>query len=179
MEPSSPYTINIKDLTELPKCIICHGTIQDNAAYDLSYNLYCSCKFNYHQQCYEQWINLIKSEKCLICRNDISMNFIHSIPFYLDNSRNSVRRRASFTTINIGQMSPRTRHQYGIPFMYSPRRMTTLDTFANYICCRRLHRPNRYVNDIINGLDIIVVFVCGFLIVLAVVILIIIFNHKF
>ncbi len=175
----SPYTIKIKTLSELSKCIICHGTIQDNGAYDLSSNCYCSCKFNYHQQCYEQWINLIKSENCLICRKDISMNFIHSIPFYLDNSRNSVRRRTSFTTIDIGRMSPRTRHQYGIPFMYSPRRISTLDTFANYICCKPLHRPNSYVNDIMNGLDIIVLFVCIFLIIGGLTTVLIIYNSRF
>jgi|UniRef100_A0A6C0IR00 hypothetical protein len=155
---NSPYTIKVKDLS---KCIICHSTVLDNGSYDLSINNYCSCRFNYHAQCYEQWINLTKNENCLMCRQDISFNYIHLKPFYIDNSRNiSI---TSFATIDIRYMSPRTRYLAGVPFMYEPRPITNLDRFSNYICCKKIQRPNAYVNEMVDNLDIIILVICVFL----------------
>jgi len=156
---SSPYTIQIKNLDDLPTCIICHQNIQDNAALDISSNTYCDCRFYFHHSCYEKWINLTRNQSCIICKTDISMNFINSIPFYLDNSRNVIRNRRNFNSLDINNMSPRTRHRYGIPFSYRHRQHNLVDHCFNYVCCK--HRPfnrnNPYVDEIINNLEGIVI----------------------
>ena len=116
----SSYVINFDEEEDIPFCIICQENMVENASHTLTYNEYCSCKFHYHQMCYEKWINLVKQKQCLICRQDISMNFILTKPFdqNIPTPQIITRRRPSF--INIALMSPRSRHRYGIPFMYNP-----------------------------------------------------------
>lgn len=149
------YVVNFKTEEDIPFCIICQETIIENASHDLSYNEFCPCKFHYHQLCYEKWINLVKNEKCLICRKDISMNFIFTNPF---NKKTNVitRRRPSF--INITTMSPRTRYRYGIPWMYTPRRINIFDRLCNTLSCNYTEQHNTNVDWMFENFDCIVVF---------------------
>lgn len=161
---SSPYVIDVKNLDDLPTCIICHQNIQDNAALDISSNTYCDCRFYFHQSCYEKWINLTRNQSCIICKTDISMNFIHFKPFYLDNSSNVIRNHTNFTSLDIRNMSPRSRYRYGIPFAYQPRTLTTLDNLFNYVCCKPLNNTNPYLDSFLENLEgIIVVLFIGFI----------------
>ena len=85
------------------------------------------------------------------------MNFIHYKPFYLDNSSNVIRNRRNFTSLDIRNMSPRSRYRYGIPFSYQPRRLTTIDNLLNYVCCKPLNNTNPYLDSFIENLDTILV----------------------
>ena len=175
---SSPYIVEIKNLDDLPTCIICHQNIQDNAALDISSNTYCDCRFYFHQPCYEKWINLTRNQSCIICKTDISMNFIYTTPFNLDNSNNMIRNRRNFNSLDINNMSPRTRHRYGIPFSYTHRPHNFIDDCFNYLCCRPrpFTRNNPYVDDIIENLEGMVVVLLVSFVSAAIVIAIIVFT---
>jgi len=145
----SPYLINIKEEEDIPFCIICQENIVENASHTLTYNEYCSCKFHYHQMCYEKWVNLVKQKQCLICRQDISMNFLVTTPFDQNRPPSQIitTRRPSF--INIAMMSPTTRYRHGIPFMYNPRRISNLDR-----CCNVLSRkPEEQLNPTVDWIQ--------------------------
>ncbi len=127
------YVINFENKEDIPFCIICQESILESATPEIISNELCSCNFHYHQLCYEKWINLVKQKQCLMCRKDISMNFLYTSPFDASNNITTVQRRAPF--INIALMSPRTRYRYGIPFMYQPRRVNIIDRIFNAIIC--------------------------------------------
>lgn len=152
----SSYVINFEEEEDIPFCIICQENMVENASHSLTYNEYCSCKFHYHQMCYEKWINLVKQKQCLICRQDISMNFILTTPF--DENRPVPQiittRRPSF--INIALMSPRTRYRYGIPFMYNPRRISNLDRLCNILSCQPEEQLNQGVDWIQEHYDCVI-----------------------
>ena len=116
---------------------------------------------------FNKLINLTRNQSCIICKTDISMNFIHYKPFYLDNSSNVIRNRRNirnFTSLDIQNMSPRTRYRYGIPFTYQPRRLTVTDNLLNYICCKPLNNTNPYLDSFFENLDtILVVLFIGFI----------------
>tara|TARA_B110000008_G_scaffold214476_1_gene213632 strand:+ start:604 stop:1128 length:525 start_codon:yes stop_codon:yes gene_type:complete len=147
----SSYVINLEEEEDIPFCIICQENMIENASHTLTYNDYCTCKFHYHQMCYEKWINLVKQKQCLICRNDISMNFLLTKPFDEIRSNSITRRRPSF--INVAMMSPRTRHRYGIPFMYNPRRISYLDRICNILSCQEEHQLNPVVDWLQDNYD--------------------------
>ena len=122
--------------------------INKNATTEVIDNSLCSCKFGYHQLCYEKWINLVREKQCLICRNDISMNFLYTIPFDASRNRITTQRRPPF--VNIALMSPRSRYRYGIPFSYRPRRVTFCDRILNTISCE--DDPN-IQNPLVDWID--------------------------
>ena len=138
------YVINFDKEDNIPFCIICQENIIENSKSQIIKNELCSCNFQYHQFCYEKWINLVKEKKCLMCRNDISMNFLHTQPFDLSNNQITTRRRPPF--VNIAMMSPRSRYRYGVPFMYRPRPNNFCDRCLNFISCNDIHRNNPIVN---------------------------------
>lgn len=173
---SSPYVIDVKNLDDLPTCIICHQNIQDNAALDISSNTYCDCRFYFHQSCYEKWINLTRNQSCIICKTNISMNFIHFKPFYLDNSSNVIRNRTNFTSLDIRNMSPRTRYRYGIPFAYQLRTPTIIDNVFNYLCCKPINNTNPYLDYFIENLEGIIVFLFIGFISTAIVVLVMVIS---
>lgn len=174
----SSYVINFEEEEDIPFCVICQENMIENASHHLTYNQYCSCKFHYHQMCYEKWINLVKQKQCLICRQDISMNFILTKAFDdITPTPNSItRRRPSF--INIALMSPRSRHRYGIPFMYNPRRITYLDRICNLLSCQEENRLNNNVDWLYENYDcflsLMLVVFCFLLIFVSIIFIIII-----
>lgn len=172
----SSYIVNFQNEEEIPFCIICQETIVENASHDLSYNNYCSCNFHYHPMCYEKWINLVKQEQCLICRQDISMNFLNTIPFYTTRTQSimPIRRRPSF--INIAMMSPRTRYRYGIPFMYQPRRISNLDRVFNVLSCNNTEQTNSLVDYVYHNLDCFVAICLTFFCMSCIITVIVVFS---
>ena len=48
-------------------CIICFGNKE------LLTNNLCSCKFEFHKECYCNWIKISKVNKCIVCSGEIDL----------------------------------------------------------------------------------------------------------
>ena len=64
-----------ESISHLNECIICKLTDIECFEEDLSKNTFCDCNFYYHDSCYHDWMQYKKSNKCLICNEDISCNY--------------------------------------------------------------------------------------------------------
>ena len=111
-----------ESVADLPECIICKLTEEEDYYEDLSMNAFCDCKFYYHESCYEEWLQYKKENKCLICDQDISCNF------YIPSPDISPRRRRFILTRRERLLLRR--------MQIRDRRIGCDDIFCNIICCR-------------------------------------------
>lgn len=117
------FDLNFEEsVSHLPECIICKLTEEEDYYEDLSENVFCDCKFYYHESCYEEWIQYKKENKCLICDQDISSNFYITSPEISPRNRHFVLTRRE--RLLLRRMQIRERQIGGD------------DIFCNIICCR-------------------------------------------
>jgi len=111
-----------ESVADLPECIICKLTEEEDYYEDLSMNAFCDCKFYYHESCYEEWIQYKKENKCLICDQDISSNFYITSPEISPRNRHFVLTRRERLLLRRMQIRERP--------------IGCDDIFCNIICCR-------------------------------------------
>ena len=117
------FDLNFEEsVSHLPECIICKLTEEEDYYEDLSENAFCTCKFYYHESCYEEWIQYKKENKCLICDQDISSNFYITSPEISPRNRHFVLTRREQRLLRRMQIRE--------------RRIGCDDIFCNIICCR-------------------------------------------
>ena len=111
-----------ESICDLPECIICKLTEEEEYYEDLSMNAFCDCKFYYHESCYEEWIQYKKENKCLICDQDISSNFYITSPEISPRNRHFILTRRERLLLRRMQIRERP--------------IGCDDIFCNIICCR-------------------------------------------
>ena len=111
-----------ESICDLPECIICKLTEEEEYYEDLSDNTFCACKFYYHESCYEEWLQYKKENKCLICDQDISCNFYIPSPDISPRIRRFILTRRERLLLRRMQIRD--------------RRIGCNDVFCNIICCR-------------------------------------------